>query len=261
MRRRQMGARPKGSQGRLHRKPLGGILASLFLIGQILIGQTLIGQIRELPTQTRSCVSTRRHTYNPTMMPQIDRRAFLRTAAVGGLGLPVLLNACSTPSSPGSGGDDDPAGPEARFALRIPQSIPPVGGTILAAPALIDIGGGLQAPLWALNGQVPSPLLRVQQGGRIQLTLQNGIPQDLILHWHGLTPPDDMDGHPRLAVPPGGRYAYDFAVPDRAGTYWYHSHTHHRTGEQTYRGIGGLLLVRTKRSRGWDSRQESGNSP
>jgi len=162
---------------------------------------------------------------------------------VGGLGLPVLLNACSTPSSPGGVGEDDPVGPDARFVLRIPPSIPPVGATLLAAPALIDIGGGLQAPLWALNGQVPSPLLRVQRGGRIQLTLQNDIPQDLILHWHGLTPPDDMDGHPRLAVPRGGRYAYDFEVPDRAGTYWYHSHTHHRTGEQTYRGIGGLLLV------------------
>jgi len=63
-------------------------------------------------------------------------------------------------------------------------------------------------------------------------------------------PPDDMDGHPRLAVPPGGLYAYDFAVPDRAGTYWYHSHTHHRTGEQTYRGIGGLLLVQDEEESG-----------
>ena len=32
-------------------------------------------------------------------------------------------------------------------------------------------------------------------------------------------------------------------MEERAGTYWYHSHTHMRTGEQTYRGIAGLLVV------------------
>ena len=73
--------------------------------------------------------------------------------------------------------------------------------------------------------------------------MRNDLPQDLILHWHGWSPPPLMDGHPRLAVAPGGRYAYDFPVAEAPGTYWYHSHTHMRTGEQTYRGIAGLLLV------------------
>jgi FtsP/CotA-like multicopper oxidase with cupredoxin domain len=53
----------------------------------------------------------------------------------------------------------------------------------------------------------------------------------------------EMDGHPRFAVPTGSSYEYAFTVNDRAGTYWYHSHAHMRTGEHTYRGIAGLLLV------------------
>jgi FtsP/CotA-like multicopper oxidase with cupredoxin domain len=172
-----------------------------------------------------------------------SRRDFLRSATGGALGLPALLSACSSDSSPTAPGDDLPGGPDTRFRLRLADEISPVGSTLVGAPGTADIGGGLQAPVWALNGQVPSPLLRVRRGGRIQLTMQNQLPQDLILHWHGLVPPDDMDGHPRWAVGPGGSYAYDFAVSDRAGTYWYHSHTHHRTAEQTYRGIAGLLLV------------------
>ena len=52
-----------------------------------------------------------------------------------------------------------------------------------------------------------------------------------------------MDGHPRFAVAPGGTYQYQFTVEARAGTYWYHPHTHMRTAEQTYRGLAGLLIV------------------
>lgn len=170
-----------------------------------------------------------------------SRRDFVRTATVAALGLPNLLSACSSdsPASP----PDPPSGPNGGFPLRMPPGISPVGETLVGAPGTADVGGGLRAPVWALNGEVPSPLLRVRRGGRIQMTMRNQLPQDLILHWHGLVPPDDMDGHPRWAVPPGGVYNYDFAVPDRAGTYWYHSHTHHHTAEQTYRGIGGMLLV------------------
>jgi FtsP/CotA-like multicopper oxidase with cupredoxin domain len=115
--------------------------------------------------------------------------------------------------------------------------------TLTATVASTDIGGGRMAPAWLLNGSVPSPLLRVRRGERFRVTMRNELPHDLILHWHGLAPPVAMDGHPRLAVRSGGTYEYDFTVDDRAGTYWYHSHTHMHTGEHTYRGIGGLLIV------------------
>ena len=184
--------------------------------------------------------------------PGISRRAFLTQAAAGsgalariaggGAGLSAFLAACdggSGGTGPGNGGD--PA--DTRFRLRLPPAVNPLNLDLTATPTQVDIGGGLAAPVWALNGQVPSPLLRVQRGGRLRITMRNQLPQDLILHWHGLAPPEAMDGHPRFAVGTGGTYDYDFTVEDRAGTYWYHSHTHHVTGEQTYRGIAGLLLV------------------
>jgi FtsP/CotA-like multicopper oxidase with cupredoxin domain len=55
--------------------------------------------------------------------------------------------------------------------------------------------------------------------------------------------PQDQDGQPSDAVPPGATYDYDFIVDNPPGTYWYHPHPHGRTGEQVYRGLAGLLII------------------
>jgi FtsP/CotA-like multicopper oxidase with cupredoxin domain len=63
------------------------------------------------------------------------------------------------------------------------------------------------------------------------------------VHWHGIRIDNAMDGVPGLTqapVPPGGRFDYDFALPD-AGTYWYHAHV--TSMEQVGRGLAGPLIV------------------
>ena len=45
------------------------------------------------------------------------------------------------------------------------------------------------------------------------------------------------------AIMHGGTYVYEFEILNRAGTYWYHSHTHHVTGKQVYLGLAGLFIV------------------
>jgi FtsP/CotA-like multicopper oxidase with cupredoxin domain len=127
--------------------------------------------------------------------------------------------------------------------LRLAPERVPDGLTLTAAEGLADFGGGGGTAAWMLNDSMPSPLLRVRRGNPFRVSLRNNLPQELILHWHGLTPPEHSDGHPRFAVRTGGSYEYAFAVENRAGTYWYHSHTDHRTGMHTALGIGGLLIV------------------
>jgi FtsP/CotA-like multicopper oxidase with cupredoxin domain len=87
------------------------------------------------------------------------------------------------------------------------------------------------------------PTLRLRQGQRVRIRFQNRLPDPSIVHWHGLDVPEEADGHPRLAVPGGREYVYDFQVTNRAGTYWYHPHPHMQTGPQVYRGLAGLLIV------------------
>jgi FtsP/CotA-like multicopper oxidase with cupredoxin domain len=87
------------------------------------------------------------------------------------------------------------------------------------------------------------PIIKVHQGEKIRIRFYNSIPEESIVHWHGLHVPAIMDGHPRDVIPQGQSYLYEFEVNNRAGTYWYHPHPHGRTGPQVYKGLAGLFLV------------------
>lgn len=116
---------------------------------------------------------------------------------------------------------------------------------LLAAPTLHPLRGPAETPVaaWAYNGSVPGPLLRARQGERLRVRLDNGLPQETTIHWHGVRLPNAMDGVPHLTqapVAPGGSFDYEFDLSD-AGTYWYHSHW--RSSEQIERGLHGVLVV------------------
>jgi FtsP/CotA-like multicopper oxidase with cupredoxin domain len=98
--------------------------------------------------------------------------------------------------------------------------------------------------VWAYNGTVPGPELRLQQGRRLSIGVENGLNVPTTVHWHGIRLPNAMDGVPHLTQPPiaanGGRFRYEFDLPD-AGTYWYHPHL--GSPEQVGRGLYGALIV------------------
>lgn len=97
--------------------------------------------------------------------------------------------------------------------------------------------------LVAMPDSYLGPTLRLRRGQRVRVHFINALDEPSIIHWHGLHMPADMDGHPRYAVPPGGRYQYDFEVRNRAGTYWYHPHPMGLTASQVYHGLTGVLLI------------------
>ncbi|KMW56347.1 Multicopper oxidase [Candidatus Rhodobacter oscarellae] len=111
-------------------------------------------------------------------------------------------------------------------------------GTAQLAPPEYD-----PTPIWGYDAAVPGPEIRLAQGARLTRRLLNELPQPTSVHWHGIRIENAMDGVVGMtqeAVPPGGSFDYDFALPD-AGTYWYHPH--HRTWEQMARGLYGPLIV------------------
>jgi FtsP/CotA-like multicopper oxidase with cupredoxin domain len=100
-----------------------------------------------------------------------------------------------------------------------------------------------ETDVWCFNGVVPGPEIRVPQGSRLRVVVNNDLDQDTTVHWHGVRLPNDMDGVPHLTqkpIAPGERFVYDFEVPD-AGTFWYHPHQ--RSFEQVGRGLSGTLIV------------------
>ncbi|MCW5660066.1 MAG: multicopper oxidase family protein [Burkholderiaceae bacterium] len=106
-----------------------------------------------------------------------------------------------------------------------------------------ELARGEAKALTSSAGGYLGPIIRVRRGQRVRIDLINELPEPTIIHWHGLHLPDTMDGHPRFAVAPGGRFEYEFTVSNRAGSYWFHPHPHGRTGAQVYAGLAGLFLV------------------
>jgi FtsP/CotA-like multicopper oxidase with cupredoxin domain len=96
----------------------------------------------------------------------------------------------------------------------------------------------------AINGQIPSPILRWREGDRVTLAVTNRLSEPSSIHWHGVRVPSPMDGVPGLSFPgiaPGETYVYRFPV-HQSGTYWYHSHSNSQ--EQT--GVYGPIVIDPK---------------
>lgn len=88
------------------------------------------------------------------------------------------------------------------------------------------------------------PILNFDKGQKVRIFFYNQIAEPVITHWHGMHVPQKMDGHPMYEIYNGERYVYEFEVDNRAGTNWYHSHTHEMTATQVYQGLAGLITVR-----------------
>ncbi|HLC02715.1 MAG TPA: multicopper oxidase domain-containing protein [Anaerolineales bacterium] len=129
---------------------------------------------------------------------------------------------------------------------------------LTAGPATLPILSGAKTSVWryqasvregsaesiqTLSGSYLGPIFRIGRGQRVQVRLKNELPDPTIIHWHGLSIPEEMDGHPRYAIAPGASYEYDFQVINRAGMYWFHPHPHGLTGAQVYYGLAGLFIV------------------
>jgi len=150
----------------------------------------------------------------------LDRRQLLRRAALGAstLALPAWATRISAGAPTLSGAD---------ITLRIARQTMTVDGHPTRA-----IG---------INGSAPAPLIRLREGQKARIHVQNTLDEDSSLHWHGLLVPADMDGVPGVSFPgiaPGQSFTYEFPVR-QAGTYWYHSHS----GLQEQAGLYGPIVI------------------
>ena len=117
--------------------------------------------------------------------------------------------------------------------------------TLAAKSATVNLAGDghRDTAVWAYEGTVPGPELRVRQGQPVRITVVNKLGEDTTVHWHGIRLPNAMDGVPGLTqkpIRPGSSFVYEFTPPD-AGTFWYHPHAD--TLQQLGRGLAGALIV------------------
>ncbi|MFT3977401.1 MAG: copper resistance system multicopper oxidase [Sphingomonas bacterium] len=148
------------------------------------------------------------------MSISIDRRALLRGSAVAGgtAALAAWFPAWAQPVSPG-----------------IARPLPTLSGEdihLRIAHQMLTIDGRTHHAI-GINGAIPAPLIRLREGQRARLHVENALDEDSSIHWHGLIVPAEMDGVPGVSFPgirPGETFVYDFPIV-QSGTYWYHSHS------------------------------------
>jgi CopA family copper-resistance protein len=139
----------------------------------------------------------------------------------------------------------------ASFGMRTgrAQNAPlPAGLSVLKGNRFdLDIGyrevnfTGTPRQATVVNGGLPGPVLRWQEGQEVVLRVTNNLAVDSSIHWHGIILPAGMDGVPGFSFPgirPGDTFEYRFPVL-QSGTYWYHSHS----GYQEQTGMYGAMII------------------
>jgi len=130
--------------------------------------------------------------------------------------------------------------------------------TLDAKPVRWEILPGTRVTAWTYNGVVPGPELRVPYGQRVRIVVENDLPDDTTVHWHGIDVPNAMDGVPGVTqepIKPGGSFTYEFdAVPagrdSAGGTFLYHSHVDE--DRQFGLGLSGAFVIEPKQPQGYD---------
>jgi plastocyanin len=136
-----------------------------------------------------------------------------------------------------------------------------------------DIAPGIQPGLWvyapksrgmALKNfnslvanpllRAPSPVIRVEQGDKVYITLENTHYLPHTIHLHGVDHPwlndegHDNDGMEEHAVFPGKSHTYQIQ-PRHAGTMLYHCHV--QTAQHFMMGLNGLFIVEENKANNW----------
>ncbi|KAL8094241.1 laccase-7 [Apium graveolens] len=99
----------------------------------------------------------------------------------------------------------------------------------------------------AVNGSLPGPTIRVNEGDTLVVHLLNESPYNMTIHWHGIFQllsgwADGPEQATQCPVRPGHSYTYRFNVTGQEGTLWWHSHVQwHRAT------VYGALVIRPRK--------------
>ncbi len=109
-----------------------------------------------------------------------------------------------------------------------------------------EVRPGETKDVFAYNGVLPGPEIRVTEGEKVRIVFKNELPESTAIHWHGQKVPNNQDGVPFVTQPviePGATYTYEF-VANPSGSHMYHSH--HNAMEQVGKGLLGAFIVDPK---------------
>ncbi len=102
---------------------------------------------------------------------------------------------------------------------------------------------------WGFNGIIPGPTIRVKEGDRVRVILENDSSGEHTFHVHGQRKSMEADGVPYIGQQPvkkGDSYVYEFTA-DNIGTNWYHCHVD--SAHHVDMGMFGAFIVDPKKEK------------
>ncbi len=123
----------------------------------------------------------------------------------------------------------------------------PADITLRVSEIQAELAPGRPVQTLAYNGQIPGPLLRMQEGRMVTVEVINETARPELVHWHGFHIPPEADGAHEEGTPmvqARDRRRYTF-IPAPSGTRWYHTHAMagHNLTIGTYSGQFGMAVV------------------
>lgn len=103
--------------------------------------------------------------------------------------------------------------------------------------------GDAMVKMFAYNGSIPGPTLKVHQSAELTIRVTNDTELDTTVHWHGIRLANPYDGVPhetQAPIPVGGSFDYRLRFPD-PGIYWYHPHVREDYAQEL--GLYGNIIV------------------
>lgn len=101
----------------------------------------------------------------------------------------------------------------------------------------------VEVKMLAYNGSIPGPLIKVNKGSEITVTVTNNTDVGTTIHSHGVRLENKFDGVPDQTQPvieSGNKFTYKLKFPDE-GIYWYHPHSRQDYSQDL--GLYGNFLV------------------
>ncbi len=121
--------------------------------------------------------------------------------------------------------------------------------TFVVQNQVVEVMPGLEFAAWTYNGRIPGPTIRVNEGDRVRVELQNASDHAHSIHFHGVHP-GNMDGvfdAQSGVVAPSGKYVYEFDA-EPFGLHLYHCHTA-PLAKHIAKGLYGAFIVDPKGGR------------
>jgi FtsP/CotA-like multicopper oxidase with cupredoxin domain len=130
--------------------------------------------------------------------------------------------------------------------------------TVTEQRATARIVPGLDTPVYAYNGSVPGPTIRVNQNVRVKLRVRNQLPAqhpafghdfNTSTHLHGSASLPQYDGYADDVTHVGDYKDYWYPNWQPARTLWYHDHNVHTTAQNAYSGLAAQYHLSDKAER------------